>query len=162
MHFFPIQKGIWPGKQYDPNQLPKEKNIYAKIIHDADSLDIIRVRRPYDGNYLDFYKHIVKKNKDALDPMGQLIVDARGIIDIQGDSVFASRRSHATKRRYESENAHSLVISNLESRDPTFSVMRGLYANGRLLPEDQLFELPLSDEANQFMFAEGSSILLPF
>lgn len=152
------EDGTWE-KVAAPHQY--QKNIYAKIIHDADSLDIIRVRQTYDANYLDFYNSIVNKNKnalnqDALDAMGQFIIDARGIIDVQGDSFLGNRRKHHLKKIYENENAYSKVTSTLERRDEQdFSVMYAFYSNGQLLSEEQLLTIKLKNENTEFMIARG-------
>lgn len=65
----------------------KAKSIYQKIIHDADCLDIIRVRTNFNATYLDFYQQIASKNDQALVEMGKLITEARSLIYWHGDDV---------------------------------------------------------------------------
>src|SRR5262249_16303976 len=67
-----------------------QKNIYQKLLHDADCLDIIRTCDHFDAEHLDFYKEIasVKKNELANEEMAHLITEARSLIEIQGDSRY--------------------------------------------------------------------------
>jgi hypothetical protein len=67
---------------------PTPKNIYQKIIHDSDCLDIIRIREKYDATYLDFYHDFCtppSENIFGLDELAQLITEARSLIAHQGN-----------------------------------------------------------------------------
>ena len=95
-----------------------EKNIYQKIIHDADCLEIIRARDHYDATYLDFYKEVVCINaqeeqirEDASDTLAALIMEARNIINKQGDTQ--NRTNPEIKRQYECSNAYELIKHDL-------------------------------------------------
>ncbi|MDP3560235.1 MAG: SidE phosphodiesterase domain-containing protein [Legionellaceae bacterium] len=100
-----------------------EKNIYQKLIHDADCLDIIRVRDQYDATYLDFYQDIVSQPPEitlALEEMAHLIMEARSLIAIQGDdyqeSKLPARKTYRNdiKQMYQ-ENTYALTQKDIET-----------------------------------------------
>ncbi|KTD19254.1 Uncharacterised protein [Legionella israelensis] len=74
---------IW---QLNTSEAKKDKNIFQKLLHDADCLDIIRARDRFDGKHLDFYKNIASSNNAALKEMGLLIAEARSLIELEGDA----------------------------------------------------------------------------
>lgn len=93
------------------------KNIYQKLIHDADCLDIIRARYSFDANYLDFYQDIAKHNKYAFNDMAKLILEARSLIEIQGDACDKYRQNKAVKRTYEAPDVYNKIIRDIQSQD---------------------------------------------
>jgi ankyrin repeat protein len=95
------------------NGEPQKKNIYQKIIHDADSLDIIRARPAFDANYLDFYKDVAcqPENKTAFAEMSQLRSEARCLIEMQGDAYI--RRNKSVKTRHENEHCYQRALADL-------------------------------------------------
>ena len=100
------------------------KNIYQKLIHDADCLDIIRARDNFDATHLDFYKQFSEKNALALEEMAHLVTEARSIIDIQGDS--RNRTKTDTKLKYENENAYDETVTCLKKdTHPIISRLHG-------------------------------------
>lgn len=106
------------------NKEKKPPNIYQKIIHDADCLDIIRARPHFDANHLHFYKEIVcKKSKDpdfkdfntpALNDMAKLIVDAGSLIETQGDGH--KRNKNALKKEYDSKEVFGKTMKDISSK----------------------------------------------
>lgn len=103
---------IWQFSKYEEGQFPA-KNIYQKIIHDCDCLDIIRARNQYDATYLDFYKDIASKDNVALEEMAELVIEARGLIHTQGDSYISKKEE--IKTGYENEEAHTRIIRDMQS-----------------------------------------------
>ncbi|HDS3849036.1 SidE phosphodiesterase domain-containing protein [Legionella pneumophila] len=103
---------IWQFSKYEEGQFPA-KNIYQKIIHDCDCLDIIRARNQYDATYLDFYKDIASKDNVALEEMAELVIEARGLIHSQGDSYISKKEE--IKTGYENEEAHTRIIRDMQS-----------------------------------------------
>ena len=89
------------------------KNIFEKIIHDCDCLDIIRARNQFDSKYLDFYKEIAmhEGGELALEEMAHLVMEARSIIDTQGDLPF--RIDATKKKRYEHEDAYAAIKEDI-------------------------------------------------
>lgn len=102
----------WQFTKNEEGQFPI-KNIYQKIIHDCDCLDIIRARNQFDGTFLDFYKEIASKpgNRVALEEMSQFITEARSLIYIQGDARI--KINPKVKRQYEHEEAYSSIQADV-------------------------------------------------
>ncbi|KTC93533.1 SidE phosphodiesterase domain-containing protein [Legionella drozanskii] len=115
---------------------PREKNIYQKLIHDADCLDIIRARNHFDATYLDFYQDIAKNNELAFEEMAKLISEARSIIDLQGDS--RNQLNNKVKTLYECENGYKRSTETIN--DERHPLMYKLHE--RLLSEEELSRLP--------------------
>lgn len=114
-----------------------KKNIYQKLIHDADCLDIIRARDHFDANHLDFYQEIASKdNPIAFDEMASIIIEARGLIQKQGDIKAMLRLD--IKKHYEHENAYTAICDDLNQNDFLGKILPALYANGRLLAVEAL------------------------
>ena len=90
------------------------KNIYQKIIHDADCLDIIRARSDFSATYLDFYKHIASINHQALEEMSELILEVRSLIFLQGD--FPSKKNTEAKLHFESPLCYQLTCELIQAR----------------------------------------------
>lgn len=97
-----------------------KKNIFQKLIHDADCLDVIRVRDNFDATYLDFCKLFVKtpefveRSPIARQAMMALIFQARELILQQGD-FFAC--DHVAKSRYECREGYARLLA--EVQDPS-------------------------------------------
>lgn len=133
----------------------KAKTIFHKLIHDADCLDIIRARDSFDGRYLDFYKDIACENPNALDGMSQLIMQARSLIETQGDG---RRRTKAhVKIKYECELGYEYIITDIKKSNYNF--LHSLYGDAQLLSLDLLSKINLIDENNilntTLIFARG-------
>ncbi|USQ13033.1 hypothetical protein J2N86_09990 [Legionella lytica] len=125
----------WQFTQNENHSFP-EKNIFQKIIHDCDCLDIIRARNQFDARYLDFYKEIASKagNEIALEEMAEFIMEARGLIYTQGDSRIKLKLD--VKKRYEHEDAYASITADLHA--DTSPIIFALH--GRLLDKDELKE----------------------
>jgi len=68
-----IKDGFIEWKQAGISDTPKEKSIYENLIHDADSLDIRRVRNIYDATYLDFFKDMIQNCEiEIIDTMSHI------------------------------------------------------------------------------------------
>lgn len=145
--------------QCDWRQIQKTtpKNIYAKLIHDADCLDIIRARYVFDACYLDFYKDMVfqKKSNEALNVMAKLITEVRSLIDTQGDNV--RKQNSDIKKKYEHypANLYDLIISDINTGciSGTNKLLRPfmlmLYDQGKLLSAKQLNGINLFPRENK-------------
>lgn len=124
---------------HDENKT-KQKNIYQKLIHDADCLDIIRARDHFDASHLDFYQTIVKRelenNPDALcfEEMALLITEARSIIETQGDSRGCAQAK--IKEKFETENGYALSEQTLAQFE--HCIIPTLYHQGELLAAEEL------------------------
>lgn len=110
------------------------KNIFQKIIHDADSLDIHRARDHFDARYLDFYQDIAKEKPKAFYEMAQLITETRSLIELQGDGRKTSDPS--IKKQFENKNAYIETSKMLYQTH--YYVLPSLYAGNSLLSGDDL------------------------
>lgn len=101
------ETAICLGKAVAEKDAKGTKNIYQKIIHDADCLDIIRVRSHFDARYLDFYQQICKQTdfEKYLAIQGKLIEEVRSVCEVQGDTYRANLTS--TKELFESEDGYA-------------------------------------------------------
>lgn len=95
-----------------PYDKETHKNIYQKIIHDADSLEIIRARPHYKAEYLDFYKEIASKNKQAKQEMSHLITEARSLIHNRGDAY--GRMNLKIKIKHENEDGYIHALNGID------------------------------------------------
>lgn len=86
-----------------------QKNILQKVLHDADSLDIIRARLVFDGSYTDFYKDIAghPSHKIAFDELALLITEVRSLIASQGDAFNAIKIK--VKNKYQNVDCYGLL-----------------------------------------------------
>lgn len=124
-------KAIWKFKEKIP-----QKNIYQKIIHDVDSLDITRARPRHDAKYLDYFTHIAQHHhdKNALEEMAHLRMEAASLIEIGGDSYQRTKTS--IKLKYENENGYE---NQLKDINPKLHPVMHTYGK-LLLPLDKLKE----------------------
>ena len=130
----------WQFNTYEEGVIPP-KNIFQKIIHDCDCLDIIRARNQFDARYLDFYKEIASKkgNEIALEEMAELVIETRSLIAIQGDLHI--KPNAQIKTRYENREAYSRITADL---DPdAHKIINAL--SDKLIPVDQLQQIELVD-----------------
>lgn len=88
-----------------------KRNIYHKLIHDADSLDIIRVRQAYNAEYLDFYNQIAEVNPQARKEMAELICEVRSLIENQGDGY--QRQIEDIKKTFENKNGYQRTVEQV-------------------------------------------------
>lgn len=114
----------------------RPKNIYQKLIHDADCLDIIRARPHFEAEYLDFYQCYARLYPRALDEMARLIMEARYIITKQGDAP--NLHCISTKKDYEHSQAYRSQVAMIKNRKHFLQLLAPLYAEGKLLPKSQL------------------------
>ncbi|MDX1900986.1 MAG: SidE phosphodiesterase domain-containing protein [Gammaproteobacteria bacterium] len=120
------------------------KNIYQKIIHDADCLDIVRVRDHFDARYLDFYKEIASRpeNNLAFDEMAELIIETRSLVDIQGDG-YKNNQLHI-KQQYEQENALQIIEESIQAKQKNkYAILNAL--GKKLLTTKELSSISLTD-----------------
>ena len=120
------------------NAIPEPiKNIYQKIIHDADCLDIIRVRSYFQADYLDFFKDIANKNTDAFEAMAHLITEVRSLIALGGDTFKATNLS--IKKDYEQEYGYLNMQRDVDSE--IHPMIHALHT--RILTQEALSVTPL-------------------
>ncbi len=109
------------------------RNIYQKIIHDADCLDIIRVRYAFDARYLDFYEDYADNNADAFSIMAKLITEVRAFTGNQGD--VAGNWQVELKQQYENDDAYKKMLHLLNDR-PLFALLKKGYNAGDCTSKD--------------------------
>ena len=119
------------------NEARNEKNIYQRLLHDADCLDIIRARDTFDATYLDFHKEF-QSNPLAVEEMAKLITESRSLIDIEGDTRDLIKPE--IKKRYENENAYLETRNALDKRHPLL-----IKLNQRLYTSEELQKINLAD-----------------
>jgi hypothetical protein len=104
---------IWQEAKETP-----PKNIYQKLIHDADCLEIRRVRDPgkFDARYLDFY-HDFGKDPDTVNIIDQLIHEEVSLLYATGD--LFRYNNHAIKEKFENENCYQAVKAVLDDPNRT-------------------------------------------
>lgn len=128
---------VWCWVSRDLTEEDKH-NPYVKIIHDADCLDVQRVRTNFDGRRLELYKTVAHHNPEALRILGLLIADVRRLIDEHCDGI--STYNVSEKVRYEqAENPYAEIVASFNKRD-AFPVLSALYGDGKLLPHDIIAE----------------------
>jgi len=131
------------------------KNIYQKLIHDADCLEIIRARDHFDANYLDFYKDIAKSNDEAFTIMAKIITEARSLIASQGDSRL--RLDFKIKAQYENRDVYRKIMDFITENKELYPLIITL-SNTNCLIEEKLHEplaISLSKEASTSISEES-------
>lgn len=86
------------------------KSIFAKLLHDADCLDIIRARMHFNAYYLHFHREIASHNPLAFKEQTSLIAHVRQLIHHQGDCYL--RPNIQIKKLMETQHAYE-EIQNL-------------------------------------------------
>ena len=125
----------------------RKKNIYQKILHDADSIDVLRARstNSYNAQFLDFYQDIAKDNTEAKAEMTELIYEARSLIENQGDGFL--RQKSDVKKYYEHGKGYQRTVSQIAATTPkqhSYHVLRTLYTPDiDVLPLKQLLHMKL-------------------
>lgn len=133
------------------NACGRSKNIYQRLIHDADCLDIIRARPHFDATYLDFYQRYVQLGSRAFKELAHLIMEARYIITCQGDAP--TKRSTYLKKQYEHSQAYRTQVTLINRQKKYLRIILPLYAEGKLLTESQLEQSLLAIKA--YSLTEG-------
>lgn len=131
------------GKLIWKKSAPREKNIYQKLVHDADCADVVRARNHFDANHLDFFNEIAKCSEQAFDEMALFILEVRSLVEMHGDSY--KRNDTDIKKKYEHESAYQAVVASIHHE--RYRLLPRLYADGRLLSEDEL-RIPLLDDTH--------------
>lgn len=147
-------KDAKPGKKYFEINKDKDgtltyqfvknappKNIYQKIIHDVDCLEVIRARGHYKGTKLDFYQDIAKTEQLAFDEMAQLITEARSLIFRRGDAY--SRFKPEIKKSYEGHDIFPKILADVHDEAYDYRILPIL--GERLLAVEEAAQLTLLD-----------------
>lgn len=117
-----------------------KKNIFQKIIHDADCLDIIRARGNFNSEFLDFYINQImmsfyEKDKQNLkDEIFNLMIEARSLLDIQGNNFYKKNRE--LQKEYEGPFSYKKIITDITA--DTYPMLFNLYGNNTLLSKKEL------------------------
>ncbi|KTD53009.1 SidE phosphodiesterase domain-containing protein [Legionella quateirensis] len=125
----------------------RKKNIYQKVLHDSDSIDVLRARstNSYNAQYLDFYQDIAKENTQAKDEMTELIYEARSLIENQGDGFL--RQKSNVKKYYEHVKGYQRTVTQIAAstaKQSKYHVLRTLYTPDiDSLPLKQLQQMKL-------------------
>lgn len=124
-------------EEYEWVALPNlKKNIFQKLIHDADCLDVKRVRAYFDARELDFYTYIASRDDLALNEMAILILEVKSLLAKQGDNF--NHYSFNIKKLYEHERGYDTFRLNLPSE---YRILNALYTFDRLLSSDELLNI---------------------
>lgn len=108
----------------------EERNINQMLLHDADSLDIIRARQSHSAEYLDFYREIAQHNKTAMKEMAMFTCEVRSLIEHQGDGYM--RQKKQVKKEYEREDGYKLtenLVANRSVENEEFPIFSKFYQN---------------------------------
>lgn len=120
------------------NSDQREKNIYQKLLHDADCLDVIRVRDEFDNQYLDFYKQFIANEMIIPDPkaitdLAILVEEASNLIALQGDANVAKNKQ--VKKKYENGQAYDLLVKLVSAPDTNQRMLESLGKGIVAMPE---------------------------
>ena len=120
---------------------PFAKNIYQKLLNDADRLDSIKSSDVLDCKLLDFYQDHVVNNLSALDDLSLVVCEARSLINLQGDGM--NRKNLAVKARYENNDCFAICVADLQDRNekPSYKLLKSLFADGQLQNPDHIPQL---------------------
>lgn len=132
----------WITWQFNPskNYRNETKNILSSVMHDADSIDILRVK-DFEIGYLDFYQDIVCEPNDlAFEDLALLVLEAKCIIQSQGDKY--DKIDYRKKRLYESADGYQKVELDFSQSD--FPILSAL--SPRLLSVEELKSLSFVDK----------------
>lgn len=113
----------------NPNAEPPKKNIYQKLIHDADCLDVIRVRGEFDKQYLDIYQQYIMNDLIAPDPnvlidLTQMVREATDLIALQGDAN--GDKNKEVKKIYENDKAYDLLVELIDAPETNQTMLASL------------------------------------
>ncbi len=111
---------------------------HQKLIHDADCLDVKRVRRIFRGEELDFYQQIAHENPEALYAMSLIICEIRGLLHLHGDSC--DDYDIEKKLMYQPAEVCFEKIEADVLHDPRFKILRLFYGKGELQDKEILRE----------------------
>jgi len=111
------------------------KNIYQKLLQNADSLDIIRAV-DFDGTRLDFYKEIAKNNPAAFKELAKLISEKASLIERQGDSK--GRMNPEIKEKYNHHQAYQAIIADINKNKKHYKIYHTFHADNTVLTTDLL------------------------
>ena len=125
-----------------------EKNIYQKLMHDADSLDIMRARAIFKAEYLDFFDNFARIDNQAYDEIVKLIVEVRSLLAFQGD--LRLENNSATKKIYECKQAYTKILesifTDINPYSKTYKVIKHFYNDGKLQSKsDSKLDFPLTN-----------------
>jgi hypothetical protein len=112
-----------------------ERNIYQKILHDADSLDIIRARKIYDGKRLEFYHDYASKDEKSKELLSELICEQRSLIELQGDGF--KRQDAILKKEFENEEGYARTVQLVQRENKAnnhFRLLSTLYTTDLTIP----------------------------
>jgi len=140
-NYFELKEMAWVRRE-----TKLSRNIYQKLIHDADCLEIIRARGHFDAKYLDFYKYIAQDNKVAFDIIAILITEARSLIAFQGDSHLST--NYELKHKYEHEHAYFSIMACI-SEHPFLHPLIIRLSKETLLTEYELWQPLLKSYAKE-------------
>lgn len=137
--YFTINEEIEGQVTFQWGPQPSQKNIYQKLIHDADCLDINNRAVPhFEAKYLDFYKEIASKNDTAFEEMSYLIKEVRALVETEGDAY--ERTNDEIKKKYNNDCVYSLIEKDVEQKK--YHILKCLRNN--LYPKETLNELKLT------------------
>jgi len=145
--YFALNEDDKGGVTFEWGSHPPQKNIYQKIIHDADCLDIHRARPHFEAPYLDFYQDIASHNELAFYEEDCLINEARALIEVEGDAY--NRTQYEIKKKYNNESAYAHISKDIAENN--YRVLKAL--GHTLLPKASLEELKLRWDSSR-IFSE--------
>ncbi len=81
-------------------------NIYRTVIHEADCLDVKRVRHVFNASHMHMWEQ-AKQNETMLDELAQLVAEVHGGITERGEAY--NDLNTAVKQRYSHANAYGAI-----------------------------------------------------
>lgn len=110
------------------------KTILQKLLHDADCLDVIRVRQKFLVKNLDFFLDIACQNPRALRELAEIVIEVRRLIFLMGNGMFLFSKNIAES--FSTAQCYDLILPLFKDL-PLLSRLRQ--------PEPVPVELPLVD-----------------
>lgn len=129
----------------------KEKNIFQRLIHDADCLDSMPLRRVYNGEYLDLYRDIIpKENGDERD----VAIDCLGALLAEVDEFIQNTYRREQGNIYDTDKSYDLLLGKIR----VGSLLHQLHSEKELLNQDVLRDKLISHRYNPEKALEGINL----
>ena len=127
------------GKNSDPT--------YHYLLHDGDSLDILRARANFKAKKTAFGNtlntgHPNPDETQAFNELAALITETRSLIDTQGDTYLFTKPE--VKSYYENEHGYERHVKSMTR----FPMLSALYNNGKLMSKEESEKLTLIDDTS--------------
>ena len=116
-----------------------ERNIYQKLIHDADCADIMRACDFFKGSELDFYQDFACKDKNISKDLGRVLAKVASLIAFQGDTYRHMKKD--IKKKYEhADDCYAATVNDINDPTKQLEPLKIFFANGTL--QESFAEIP--------------------